>query len=76
MEHVQVWAAYRAEANGRAVAGQVTEELRRRPAKAERFVTYQTNVAYIEALNAVPGWTYYLSDSQFVDMTISEYRAT
>lgn len=23
-----------------------------------------------------PGWTYYLSDSQFVDMTISEYRAT
>lgn len=44
--------------------------------KQTRFVTYQTNVAYIEAFNAVPGRTYYLSDNQFADMTISEYRTT
>lgn len=43
--------------------------------KHRRCATYQKNVAYIEAFNAVPGRTYCLSDNEFADTTSSEYRA-
>lgn len=44
--------------------------------KHRRFATYQKNVAYIEAFNAVPGRTYCLSDNEFADTASNEYRAS